>query len=59
MAAGLAIIFACGVAWLAVGVPHLGMAAAVRNGLAPFLPADLLKVLLAAAVLPAAWRVLR
>lgn len=59
MAAGLAVVFTCGVAWLAVGVPHLGLAAAVATGLVPFLPADLLKILLAATVLPAAWRFLR
>src|SRR5262249_6735984 len=59
MGAGLAIIFACGVLWLGFGVPHLGLSAAVASGLVPFLPADLVKVFLAAAVLPAAWRVLR
>jgi biotin transport system substrate-specific component len=56
MAAGLAIIFASGVAWMAWGLPHLGGSAAVRAGLLPFLPADLIKVLLAATVLPAAWK---
>jgi biotin transport system substrate-specific component len=59
MGAGLAVIFTCGVAWLAFGLPHVGLAAAVRTGLTPFLPADILKVFLAAAVLPAAWRFLR
>jgi biotin transport system substrate-specific component len=59
MGAGLAIIFAGGVLWLAFGVPHLGLAAAVASGLIPFLLADLVKVFLAAAVLPAAWRFLR
>jgi biotin transport system substrate-specific component len=59
MAAGLAIVFACGVSWLAFGVPHAGFAAAVASGLVPFLPADIVKVLLAATVLPAAWRFLR
>ncbi|HEY2434296.1 MAG TPA: biotin transporter BioY [Vicinamibacterales bacterium] len=59
MAAGLALIFACGVGWLAFGVPHLGVSAAVATGLTPFLPADVIKILLAATVLPAAWRFLR
>jgi biotin transport system substrate-specific component len=59
MAAGLAIVFACGVSWLAFGAPHAGLAAAVASGLVPFLPADIVKVLLAATVLPAAWRFLR
>jgi biotin transport system substrate-specific component len=59
MAAGLAIIFTCGVAWLAVGVPHAGLTGAVRTGLLPFLLADIVKVFLAAAVLPTTWRFLR
>ena len=58
MGAGLAIIFACGVGWMAWGTPHLGLAVAVRTGLVPFIPADIVKVLLAATVLPAAWRFL-
>lgn len=59
MGAGLAIIFACGVAWLAWGAPRLGLSTAVATGLVPFIPADIVKVLLAAAVLPTAWRFLR
>jgi biotin transporter BioY len=59
MAAGLAIIFASGVAWMAWGAPHLGLAAAVSSGLVPFIPADIVKVLLAALLLPAAWKFLR
>ena len=59
MGAGLAIIFACGVAWMAFGAPHVGLSTAVRTGLVPFIPADILKVILAATVLPAAWRFLR
>src|SRR5688500_19037659 len=53
MVAGLSIIFAGGVLWLAFGA-HLGLAGAVRTGLIPFIPADIVKVLLAATVLPAA-----
>jgi biotin transporter BioY len=59
MAAGLAIIFACGVAWMAWGAPHVGLTTAVRTGLVPFIPADIVKVFLAATLLPVAWRVLR
>jgi biotin transport system substrate-specific component len=59
MGAALAIVFACGVAWMAWGVPHLGLATAVRAGLVPFLPADIIKVFAAATVLPTAWRLLR
>ena len=59
MGAGLAIIFACGVAWLAWGAPRLGLSTAVATGLVPFIPADIVKVLLAATVLPATWRFLK
>jgi biotin transport system substrate-specific component len=57
MSAGLAIIFTCGVLWLAFGA-HVGLAGAVKTGLIPFIPADIIKVLLAATILPAAWRFL-
>ena len=57
MVAGLAIVFACGVLWLAFGA-HVGLAGALRTGLIPFIPADIVKVLLAATILPAAWRFL-
>ena len=59
MGAGLAIIFACGVAWMAWGAPHVGLWAAVRAGFLPFIPADIIKIFLAATVLPAAWKFLR
>jgi biotin transporter BioY len=59
MGAGLAIVFAFGVAWIAWGAPHAGLSLALSSGLYPFLPADVLKVFVAAAVLPAAWRFLR
>ncbi len=58
MAAGLAIVFAGGVAWLAFfsAPAPLGVSQAIAAGLIPFLPADVLKLLAAAAVLPAAWK---
>ncbi len=59
MGAGLAFIFACGVAWIAYGAPHLGLSTAIRTGLVPFIPADIVKIFLAATVLPAAWRFFR
>ena len=59
MGAGLALIFACGVAWMAWGTPQVGLAAAISSGLVPFLPADVIKVFLAATLLPAAWKFLR
>jgi biotin transport system substrate-specific component len=60
MASGLAIVFAFGIAWLAwfAQPSHHGLSVAVRTGLVPFLPADLLKILAAAAVMPAAWTLL-
>jgi biotin transport system substrate-specific component len=59
MGAGLLVIFTAGVCWLAFGVPHAGLSAAIATGLVPFLPADIVKIFLAATVLPAAWRFLR
>jgi biotin transport system substrate-specific component len=58
MFAGLAVVFTFGVLWLAFGT-HAGLAGAVRTGLLPFIPADIIKVLLAATLLPAAWKFLR
>jgi biotin transport system substrate-specific component len=59
MGAGLAIIFYFGVLWLAFGVPHAGLSAAISAGLAPFILADIVKLFLAASILPAAWKFLR
>jgi biotin transport system substrate-specific component len=59
MTAGLAIIFASGVLWLSFLAPALGLRGAAAAGFTPFVPADLLKVFVAAAVLPAAWRITR
>jgi len=57
MAAGLAIVFAGGVGWLAFVVPPgRGLGAALAAGFYPFVLADLLKLLAAAAVMPALWR---
>lgn len=60
MAAGLAVVFGCGVLWLAfLARPAAGLDTALRTGLYPFLPADILKVFVAAAVMPALWRLTR
>jgi biotin transport system substrate-specific component len=59
MTAGLGIIYAAGVAWLALGarIPHaMGVRAALVAGAAPFLVVDAIKVFVAATALPAAWR---
>ena len=60
MAAGLAVIFSAGVLWLAwfARPAHAGLDAALRTGLYPFLPADIVKVCIAAAVMPGVWSLL-
>ena len=57
MFAGLAVVFTFGVTWLAFGA-HAGLPQAISTGLVPFIPADIIKVLLAATLLPTAWRFL-
>jgi biotin transport system substrate-specific component len=58
MTAGLAVVFAGGLSWLAYGPSALGLSAAVATALTPFLVADLAKLCLAAGVLPAIWHAL-
>ena len=60
MATGLALVFGCGVIWLAwfARPAHLGLDAALRTGLYPFLPADIVKICVAAAIMPGLWTVL-
>ena len=60
MAAGLAVIFAFGVTWLALFARPAasGFDAALRAGLYPFLPADIFKICVAAAVMPGIWRLI-
>ena len=53
-AVGQLIIFALGVPWLAVAA-DLSLADALDKGLVPFIPGGILKALLAAGLLPAAW----
>ena len=56
MACGLAIVFASGVSWLALYVnPGRGVGAALAAGLYPFVIKDLVKLFLAAAVMPRVW----
>lgn len=56
MLAGLAVIYLGGTAWLAASA---GIAAALALGVYPFVLADGIKILIAAALLPTAWRWLR
>jgi biotin transport system substrate-specific component len=60
MTCGLAIVFACGVTWLALFArpAGIGFDAALRTGFYPFVPADMFKVLIAAAIMPSLWRLL-
>jgi biotin transport system substrate-specific component len=56
MAVGNVVIYAVGATWLAI---HLGSAGrALALGVAPFLIGDAIKIALAAALLPGAWKLL-
>ncbi len=55
IAVGTIVIYAIGVPWLAVAA-NLSAENALHYGLFPFLPGDLLKIVLAAGVLRLAWR---
>ncbi len=59
--AGSVIIYTLGAGWLAydLGIPltaEIGEPSAIAYGVAPFVVGDILKALLAGALLPAAWR---
>jgi len=56
MVLGNVVIYLFGVSWLSVFV---GVAKAPLLGMIPFLPGDLLKIVLATIALPGAWRILR
>lgn len=61
MLAGLIIVFACGVTWLAVFAPGAGtrsFQSALAVGFYPFVAADLVKLAIAASIMPAAWKLL-
>ncbi len=55
MLVGQAIIYLFGLPWLGA---YVGMERAVPLGLLPFVPGDILKILLASTLLPSAWRLL-
>lgn len=59
MAAGLVVIFAVGVPWLAMVARPVGLGfdAALRAGLYPFLLGDVFKIFLGAAILPGVWKI--
>jgi len=61
MLTGLVVVYACGAAWLGVFArtgtsDPIGMHAALVTGVYPFIAADLLKLVVAAGILPAFWR---
>ena len=60
MAAGLVVIFAFGVPWLAwfARPAAIGFEAALHAGLYPFLLGDVFKIFLGAAILPGLWKLI-
>jgi len=63
MLAGLVVVYACGALWLGLfartttGTAAVGLERAIVTGVAPFVAADIAKLLLAAAIVPALWRI--
>jgi biotin transport system substrate-specific component len=55
MVVGEAIIYAFGLTWLALDL-HLSAAATLTDGFTPFVAGDAIKALIAAGLLPVAWR---
>lgn len=55
MALGSIVIYAIGVTWLAIAA-NLSIDQSLQYGLYPFLPGDILKLLVAAGLLPVGWR---
>ncbi len=58
MVLGTVVIYAVGVPWL-MAMTHSGLGTAFSMGVRPFLAGDALKVLLAAGLLPGAWKLVR
>lgn len=58
MLAGLAVIYLGGATWLTLTITH-SWPVTLATSIVPFAAADVLKVLVAAAVLPQAWRLVR
>jgi biotin transporter BioY len=58
MMCGLAVVFAGGVLWLTIAsTPSVSFSRALAIGFVPFIIPDLLKLLVAASVMPALWRI--
>ena len=58
MLPGTLIFYVLGASWLAI-LLHLSVSLALVEGVLPFIPGDLLKLVVAAALLPTAWQILR
>jgi biotin transport system substrate-specific component len=58
MLPGTLVIYAFGVLWLAVSL-HLNLLTAFMLGMVPFIPGDLIKLVIAAVLLPVAWSIVR
>jgi len=58
MAIGSAVIIVCGCVWFSL-LTHTSIFNAIRVTVAPFILGDIVKILLAAAVLPSGWKLLR
>ena len=58
--AGTAVIYAVGLPWLSVALGQLGypndLGATLQSGLLPFVPGDILKAVVAGAILPVTWK---
>jgi biotin transport system substrate-specific component len=58
MACGLAVVFAGGILWLTIASrPSISLSGALAAGFVPFIIPDLLKLLVAAGVMPGLWRI--
>jgi biotin transport system substrate-specific component len=58
MLPGTLIIYAIGISWLAIFL-HVSIAQAFVLGMLPFIPGDILKIVIAALLLPGAWTIAR
>ena len=58
MAAGLAVVYAGGTAWLSIASPQVrGMSSALAAGVVPFIVPDVFKLFIAAGVMPGLWKI--
>ena len=59
MLTGSVVIYACGVLWLHHCAPASSWSTTLEDGLYPFVAGDIVKLYLAAAALPGAWKLVR